>query len=344
MKQFVGKNRAENLEWLTQAWLRNGPPVCFLQGFSGVGKTDLARDFRELADKAGMRPAVINEVADRATPDVLENLMELSEVLSRQGLPQMERVLFEQKSPNLAYALERALQQSVVIILDEAQRFFHPESGAPLPEMNGILSLLRNRQNLPGRLLLLSDRIVEETRWSEWIPKRTVTKLEHEEAIVALNTKLNEAGVDADIPEERKREVVRDLDFNPRAIEALVGALRYDTLDEIIESNPGFWIVRDREVSRDFLNALERDLLERTMRHLDELHQRKLRRLAVHRRSFKRAALEEAQRIKQPVHAGFLDRHRADNLKTTTRQIFPPEEVHLRFEGNRLEESCAIRR
>jgi hypothetical protein len=159
--------------------------------------------------------------------------------------------------------------------------------------MNGILAFLRNRPNLAGRLLLLSDRIVEEARWSEWIPKRTLSKLEPDEAIEALETKLQESGVTVEIPAERKKELVRDLDFNPRAIEALVSALRYDSLDEIIESNPGLWAVRDREVSRDFLKALERDLLERTMRHLDEVHQRKLWRLAVHRRSFKREALEK---------------------------------------------------
>ena len=102
MKQFIGKNRADNLKWLVQKWLNAGPPVCFLQGFAGVGKTDLARDFRDLAEKAGRKPAVINEVADRATPDVRESLMELSILLSQQGLPEMERILFEEDAPNLA--------------------------------------------------------------------------------------------------------------------------------------------------------------------------------------------------------------------------------------------------
>jgi tetratricopeptide (TPR) repeat protein len=293
LKKYIGKNRAENLDWLLNVWLKEGPPVCFLQGFSGVGKTDLARDFRELAEKQGKwQHAVINEIADRATPSVLESLMELSVALSQQGLAEMETVLFEQTNPNLGYAVERALQRPVVIILDEAQRFFRADSGTPLPEMNGILAFLRNRPTLQGRLLLLSDRIVEEARWSEWIPKRTLTELEPDEAIEALETKLKGADISVEIPPEQKKEVVRVLDFNPRAIEALVGALRYDTLDEIIGSNPGLWAVRDREVSRDFLRALERDLLERTMRHLDESHQRKLWRLAVHRRSFKREALE----------------------------------------------------
>jgi hypothetical protein len=38
-------------------------------------------------------------VADRATPNVVENLMEPSVILSQQGLPEMERVLFEQSNP-----------------------------------------------------------------------------------------------------------------------------------------------------------------------------------------------------------------------------------------------------
>jgi hypothetical protein len=51
MKKYVGKSRKENLDWLLNVWLKDGPPVCFLQGFSGVGKTDLARDFREFAER-----------------------------------------------------------------------------------------------------------------------------------------------------------------------------------------------------------------------------------------------------------------------------------------------------
>ncbi len=293
-KKYIGKNREENLDWLLNVWLKEGPPVCFLQGFSGVGKTDLARDFCGMAESLGKcEHAVINEIADRAAPSVLESLMELSIVLSQQGLADMEALLFEQANPNFGSALEKALQRSVVIIFDEAQRLFLTDSGTPLPQIKSILEFLRTRPSLPGRLLLLSDRIVDGGRWSEWIPKLELTALKPDEAIEAFDTKLNEVGVCIDIPRWRKEEIVRDLDFNPRAIEALVGALRYDSLDEIIGSNPGLWAVRDRDVSRHFLRALERDLLERTMRHLDIAHQRKLWHLAVHRRNFRREALEQ---------------------------------------------------
>ena len=294
LKKYIGRNRAENLDWLVNEWLTTGPPVCFLQGFSGVGKTDLARDLRDAAEKQNCwEQAVINEISDRPTPSVIESLMELSATLSSQGLPEMERVLFEEANPNLAFALEKALQRPVIIILDEAQRFFKADSGSPLPEMNGILSFLRNRQNLLGRLLLLSDRLVENARWSEWIPIRTLTKLEPAEAIQALESKLKDSAVALGVPLERKQDLVKALDYNPRAIEALVGALAYDSLDEIIGSRPGLWDTEDRVVSFEFLDALERDLLERTLKHLDMAHQKRLWHLAVHRRSFKREALEK---------------------------------------------------
>ncbi len=293
LKKYIGKSRAENLEWLVNVWLKDGPPVCFLQGFSGVGKTDLARDFRDLAAKrTGCEGAVIHEITDRPTPDVLESLMELSSVLAQQGMPEMEQVLFNQANPNLAYALETVLRRPVVIIIDEAQRFFHADSGKPLPQTDDILKFLGNRRDLPGRLLLLSDRNVDWSHGSEWIPKRTLHKLEPDEAIEALDAKLQESGVSTEIPLERKKDVVRALDFNPRAIEAIVGALHHDSLDDIMQSDPGLWAVQDREVSRDFIRDLEHRLLERTLRHLEDLHKRRLWRLAVHRRSFKREALE----------------------------------------------------
>ena len=114
-KRRVGKSRAENLDWLVNVWLEKGPPVCFLQGFPGTGKSDLARDFRDLAAKqTRWQHAVINEIADRPTPSVVESLMELSVALSHQGMPGMEAVLFEETSRNLGHAVETALRVPVV--------------------------------------------------------------------------------------------------------------------------------------------------------------------------------------------------------------------------------------
>jgi hypothetical protein len=293
LKKYVGKNRAENLDWLLNRWLKEGPPVCFLQGFPGVGKTDLAHDFRNAAEKLpGWQRAIFDDVPDRATPSVMDSLLDVGDKLSRQGLPEMENVLLGETTPNPAYALEQVLKRNVVIVLDEAQRFFRPDSGTPLPEMIRILDYLRYRQNLPGRLLLLSDRVVERARWSEWIPIRELKKLEPAEALEAFDDKLKFAGITEEIPDGEKQEALQALDCNPRAIESLVASLAYDSLKEIMGRNRGLWDVRDRDISREFLNKLELDLLEHTLAHQDPLVHQRLLRLSVHRKSFEKAALE----------------------------------------------------
>jgi MoxR-like ATPase len=67
LKNYIGKNRAENLNWLLNTWLTSGPPVCFLEGFPGVGKSDLAQGFLEQVRNKGGWQVAFDEVPDRAT-------------------------------------------------------------------------------------------------------------------------------------------------------------------------------------------------------------------------------------------------------------------------------------
>ncbi len=108
-----------------------------------MGKTDLIQTFHELAGKPDRwRHAVINEIADRPAPSVVESLMELSLVLSRQGFPEMEKSLFDETKCDLSFALEKELQKPVLLILDEALLFFRSKSGAPKSEMDRILACI----------------------------------------------------------------------------------------------------------------------------------------------------------------------------------------------------------
>jgi tetratricopeptide (TPR) repeat protein len=299
-KTYAGKCRAAILEDLSSGWLKEGPAVCILQGFSGVGKSALARELcKKLQEHNAIEEYIIHDVIDSANTSALEILMELAIKLSQLGQPQMERVLFGQSNPNLAYAVELALRRPVLIVLDEAQRLLRASDGAALAEINGVFALLRDRPTLPGRLLLLSNQLVQEERWSEWILKKTLNRLEPNEAIFALDKKLEEAGLTPEISEERKLRVACDLDCNPRAIEALVSALRYDTLDDIIESNPRLWEARDRQLSLEFSAKLERELLQRTMDRLGEDRVHLLRLVAVHRRAFKADAIDKIGREKK---------------------------------------------
>ena len=323
VKRYFGKSRSENLDWLADNWLVKGPPVCFLEGFPGLGKSDLALELVERAKKnKPVKHAVYVELVGTSTPSVVNVLMELAEELSQEGLPEMEEVLLGQENPNLGRAVEAALKTPILIVLDESQNFFKADSGIPLPEWRDVLAHLRNRPDLPGRLLLLSDRMVERARWSDGFRIRTLKKLEPEEAMAAFDDKLRSAGVTEAIAERDKLDSVQTLDYNPRALQALASALAFDSLKEIMGSKSGLWDVKDREVSRDFLDKLEKELLERTMAHLSDLCRQRLIKLAVHRKGFKKEALmavcatnsEEAEVRTTLITRYLLDHHPASNF------------------------------
>jgi len=286
MKSYLGRSRKDTLDWLLNIWTKQGPPICFLDGFPGVGKTDLAIELlNSIERRGGWDHAVIDEISEGSS-SVVDALMELSSRLSGQGLPEMETVLWTETRPLPGHAFEKALQRPVVIVIDQAQRLFLQNRGAPVPEMAALLSYMRNRPALKGRLLLLSDRLVEYAQWSEWIPRRTLKELSPDEAIKMFGARLEESGVSVEISLERKMQAVSTLNYNPRAIEALVGQLRSHTLDEVMAERPDLWTPDYHKIDPGFLKNLERDLLKATMNDLSPLNQRKLWRLSVYRNSF----------------------------------------------------------
>jgi hypothetical protein len=291
-KTHFGANFNEVLNSLLGSWLNDGPPVCFLEGFPGVGKSDIAARLVAGLPKQEGWHSIIEEVPARANPSVLDTFYDLADGLGRDGLPEMESILLGETQPNLAFALEKALRRRVLIVIDEAQRLFAPDSGQPASELAGVLAYLRNRPALPGRLLMLSDRLVERARWSEAFTIKTLTALSSSEALSLLDDRLTAANLPAAIPVERKPELVQALGCNPRAIETLVANLAYESLEEIIGRDPGLWAVQDREVSREFLEKLERNMLERTLEHLAPLQHSRLLMLSAHRKSFEAIAIE----------------------------------------------------
>ncbi|MCP4701751.1 MAG: tetratricopeptide repeat protein, partial [Gammaproteobacteria bacterium] len=108
------------------------------------------------------------------------------------------------------------------------------------------------------------------------------------------NSLLQDKGLQADIPPEKRREVTEWLGGNPRALQVLVSSLAYDSLNTLIGDNPDTWDLRDRQVSPELLRQLEENLLRRVVDHLPEAVLLFLRRLSVHRKALRLEALKNA--------------------------------------------------
>ena len=284
---FVGKNRTELIDWLLQTWINEGPPVCFVEGFSGVGKTSIARVIMKNSE---MRTIMV-DMPD-ANSEQADNLfLNLATELNQVEMPDLAASVTEGKSTD--QALSSVLNKPVLIVIDEFQKALD-EAGKPNASLINFLGRLANRPHMPGRVLLLTNRIIERSKWSEPYTVRTLTGLSPEEAEDLLDKLLNDVGRSNEIPQERRHDVVNWLGCNPRAIYVLVASLEKSSLDELIGINPEIWEARDREVSAELLHKLETELLERTIEKLLKSETvTLLRRLSVHRKSVKRDAIEK---------------------------------------------------
>ena len=78
-KTHFGANRRQVLAWLTGSWIKGGPPVCFLEGFPGVGKSTLVEEMLMHVQKLEGWQATIDEVTERASPSVLDTFFDLAD-------------------------------------------------------------------------------------------------------------------------------------------------------------------------------------------------------------------------------------------------------------------------
>ncbi len=286
VNKVLGKTHNRMLDWLQTQWLKDGPQVCFIEGFSGVGKTSVARS---LIQSSGW-PALIVNVPETKSSQADDLFLDLATELSILGYDEMAKAVEEGKP--LWFALMSVLQHRVLIVLDEFQRTFSRDVGRPLGEYWTLLERIANWPNLPGRVLLLANRLVERSRWSEAYAIKTLSGLATGDAEILLDSLLEEAGRQADVPLERRRDVVNWLGCNPRAIHVLVASLENNSLDDLIGISPEIWEARDRKVSPELLYRLERELLERIIVHLEPQSALVLRKISVHRKEIKREAIE----------------------------------------------------
>ena len=281
--QLFGKQHTELLHYLFNEWWKNGPPLALVQGFPGVGKTELAIALSSRIAQNHPNVLIVHLDCPESDLSLVDDLfIELAHELEAKGDESLVKRL--SRGEDGAKALPSLVGAPRLIIIDEAQRLL-PKTHREVPShIARLLEAWARTANASGRVLLISNREFGASRWAERASKHFLNTLKPEEAEEFLVSELLVADRAEAVSPERRRDVVNWLGCNPRAIKLLASALRREALDDLIGLAPEAWESRERRVSPDLLKQFEHQVLIRAAEGLDDAARAYLRRLAVLRR------------------------------------------------------------
>lgn len=305
--------------WLGGKWIADGPPVCVVEGFSGLGKSHLARQVRDGYPHASAYVAI----ADTHTS--FEDFL-----LKTQGRLKSEADIGIPVGADTASAVERALRGDLLLVVDDFQNCLAPGTHELTRQFADFFGQVGSRR--AGRLLLLTSQSVDEDQCQELgIVQRTLVPLAPEDGGALLLRLLTARDRQYEVPADRIVELAQWLGSNPRAMQALVAALRFAPLSELVGTEPDAAEIGYRHVAEPLVANLEKQFVQRTMDRLAPAELALLKRLSVHRKSFGREAINLAhtdvggdvqQPIQELVDHFFLEHHRSEyTLNPTAREL-----------------------
>jgi type II secretory pathway predicted ATPase ExeA/tetratricopeptide (TPR) repeat protein len=311
----------ELLHWLSDDWIRDGPPLCVVEGFTGVGKTTIAR---RLADDTTTTPTASVQVPAPDTP--LEDvLLAIATELESSGLS----ILADAVGEDMLSALFKILRDPVLIIIDDFHNWLTP-AGEAVDAVRPLLEYLLHKPRLQGRLLAVTDKALKEESLSGYFDVRPLPPLEEDEAESVLASLLHSRQLEGEVAPDLHRNVVRWLGRNIHALKILVGCLKHDSLEELMEIQPDASETQESRVMPRLLKPLQDAILARTLLHVRPSTQGALRALSVHRRPFTADALDrlrlpsdDRRRAREELIGYFLLERRLNrfNLNPIAREV-----------------------
>src|SRR5712691_4878769 len=119
MQRYFGKRYSELSIWLSKTWLKEGKPVCIIEGFPGVGKTSLSGGLLHLP---GWKVVKI-DIPDAEFIQANTLLLDLAQEFWLKGFHEMAEAV-DRGPTALSFALEGLLRKPVLIIFDNFQHAF----------------------------------------------------------------------------------------------------------------------------------------------------------------------------------------------------------------------------
>jgi tetratricopeptide (TPR) repeat protein len=288
---LFGSQHQALAEWLATRWWSEDIPVAIIQGFPGIGKTEIAlQAMHSIKASHPDLPACIFRCPDTKVALADDLLLTIAEELADNGdgeiLDRLER------GEDTASIFAQLLTTPRLLVIDEAEKLTIGSTGKVSAPVCALLKKWADTEDAVGRLLLLSLREFEEDVWLKRVEIRRIDPLALDEAQSFLAAELDRVGKSNEVPPERRANLVLWLGRNPRAIRLMVSALIHDKLDDLMGLVPAPWENEDQRIAPELLRQFEQALLERAAAQLSPMGRGFFRRLSVLRRPVNRRGLE----------------------------------------------------
>jgi len=287
MTQLYGKKHQQLLDWLSGDWWQEQAAICWVEGFPGVGKTELHRRLLLQMQHQNKPTAYVNLLEEAATPlDVL--FLKLSQELAAAGHDALAQKIDQgaQLSAVQNTLMQMLAAEPMLLVLDDFQCTLNG-TGEPAGEFANFLRTVKNKTGPPSRVLLLTDRHPHPGTWSENILYKRLESLDAEDGAAYMLDLLQQKQPQTTISPEQLADVVAWVDGNPRALRAIASNLEYEPLESLIELQPESWEQRERAISPQLLQDLESQLVGKVLKRLEEVDREVLFGISVFRKPFK---------------------------------------------------------
>ena len=281
------RNQKEILNWLFDFAKESGVEnICIVEGFSGLGKTSIARQLQFKSISASCKALLLTLPDGHLSID--DFYLELAAELSSMDIFGLEEAITNNKP--LTIALRKILErESLWIIIDEFQNV-SDESGLLMDEVQRLVGSI-STHSTKGKIIAFSNQIIQRGKWSDQVVFKKLSGPTNEEAISRLENLMHDKGIEEKIEDAKKRDIIRILGNNPRAINIFTDRWRWaSNLDELLGEIPEIWEARDQEISPRLLKELEEQLIRKGLDRFIEEEIRILEGLSVLRKPFQKEA------------------------------------------------------